>query len=117
MAHLEQPPSGVNWKTLAHTQDDGNTKVTPVKPVTFDGVAYDSFRIGSNGWIAFDDANVGMTPTLDNHFSRVGVSALFTDLNPDANGTIRWAVRTQTVLTLPFTSVAVVGPLHLACLA
>jgi len=83
---------------VAHPLDDGNTKVRPKKPVTFDGVAYDFMRIGSNGWIGFDDTNVGMMPTLDNHFARVGVSALFTDLNPDANGTIRWVENDDFVL-------------------
>lgn len=42
------PPSPITW-----VQDDSSIEVTPPFSITFDGVSYSSFYIGSNGYITF----------------------------------------------------------------
>jgi hypothetical protein len=42
------PPSPTTW-----VADDGNLEITPPFSVTFDGVSYSSFFIGTNGYITF----------------------------------------------------------------
>jgi len=58
--------------------------------VSFYGVSYISFYVGSNGYITFTDGDWNNWPTLDNHFSLPRISALFDDLNPSAGGTVSW---------------------------
>jgi len=52
------------------------------KQVTFYGVSYDRFYIGSNGYITFGAGDDTYTAPLENHFSLPRISGIFTDLSP-----------------------------------
>ena len=52
------------------------------KQVTFYGVDYDRFYIGSNGYITFGAGDDTYTATLENHFNLPRISGVFTDLSP-----------------------------------
>ncbi|MCX7045267.1 MAG: choice-of-anchor D domain-containing protein [Candidatus Sumerlaeota bacterium] len=54
------------------------------------GQAYNSFYIGSNGYITFTAPDTQSAPSYGNHFNAPRVSALFTNLNPETGGVISW---------------------------
>jgi subtilisin family serine protease len=58
--------------------------------VPFFGAGYGAFHVGANGYITFDSGDTGYIESLAAHFGRLRVSALFTDLNPSAGGTVSW---------------------------
>ncbi|MFP6580218.1 MAG: hypothetical protein VCC02_10525, partial [Myxococcota bacterium] len=54
------------------------------------GTTYDSFYVGSNGYLTFGAGHTDMTESLAEHFSIPRISGLYDDLNPAAGGTISW---------------------------
>jgi len=52
--------------------------------------SYDTFYIGSNGYITFTSGDSEYWGTLDWHFVLPRISALFVDLNPSSGGTVSW---------------------------
>ena len=86
---LPTDPSGGSVVSLS---DDDYTvrSVTGGKEVALYGERYDSFFIGSNGYVTFDIGEDEYLESLDNHFSRSRVSPLFSDLNPARGGSVIW---------------------------
>ncbi|MFH0878716.1 MAG: C1 family peptidase, partial [Lentisphaerota bacterium] len=72
--------------------DDGSVQVTLSggSLVSLYGTSYASFYIGANGYVTFGGGDSTWTESLDNHFNRPRVSALFDDLNPAVGGTVSW---------------------------
>ena len=58
--------------------------------VPFYGRSYDSFYIGSNGYITFETGDTEYFESLESHFKFKRISALFDDLRPNVGGTISW---------------------------
>ena len=54
------------------------------------GSSFGSFRVGSNGYVTFDEPDGDYSESLSDHFNRRRVSALFDDLDPSAAGTVSW---------------------------
>jgi subtilisin family serine protease len=54
------------------------------------GVSYDTFYIGSNGYITFVSGDIHYFERLSDHFALPRIAALFDDLNPSAGGTISY---------------------------
>lgn len=65
--------------SAARTLSDGKT-------VELYGAQYDTFYVGSNGYITFGSGDNVYTPSLDAHFGLPRISALFRDLNPSTAG-------------------------------
>jgi alpha-tubulin suppressor-like RCC1 family protein len=67
--------------------------------VSFFGVSYSSFYVGSNGYLTFvigDDTYYD--DSLYDHFNLPRVSGFFSDLNPSAGGTISWQQMTDRIV-------------------
>jgi hypothetical protein len=60
------------------------------KQVGVYGYTFDSFRIGSNGYITFDAGDTDSTESVEDHFAIRRISALFDDLDPSAGGAVSW---------------------------
>ncbi len=58
------------------------------KEVSIYGNTYNSFYIGSNGYITFDIGGSNNVENLSGHFNQKQVSALFCDLDPSAAGRV-----------------------------
>jgi hypothetical protein len=54
------------------------------------GTSYDTFYIGSNGYITFESGDTHYLEQLTEHFALPRIAALFDDLNPSASGTISY---------------------------
>ena len=78
-------PTDPNDGTYVLLWDDNFVEVvlTDYEVVSFYGVSYDRFYIGSNGYITFGGGDVEWIQTLEDHFRMPRISALFTDLAPD----------------------------------
>ncbi|HEX72826.1 MAG TPA: hypothetical protein ENN65_05890, partial [Candidatus Hydrogenedentes bacterium] len=61
------------------------------KSVWLYGVEYDTFYVGSNGYITFTEGDTAKSETYDNHFRLPRVSGMFDDLKPQDGGEISWA--------------------------
>jgi hypothetical protein len=57
--------------------------------ISFFGVQYNSFFVGSNGYITFNTGSIDATESIIEHFGLPRISALYDDLNPGA-GQITW---------------------------
>jgi hypothetical protein len=64
--------------------------LTGGKQVGVYGYTFDSFWVGGNGYVTFDDGDIYFHESVDYHFSKKRISALFDDLNPSAAGQISW---------------------------
>ncbi len=74
--------------------DDSSASVASPFPVQFFGAAYDSIRIGSNGYISFSDQSLSYVNAAIPSSSYEAFAAPFwDDLNPSSGGTVLWAVR------------------------
>jgi hypothetical protein len=60
------------------------------KSIPFYRQYFDTFYVGSNGYITFDTGDVNPVETLEDHFLLYRISALFDDLNPAAGGTVSY---------------------------
>jgi alpha-tubulin suppressor-like RCC1 family protein len=58
--------------------------------IPFYGVRYQTFFIGSNGYVTFSSGDVTYQESLATHFSQPRISALFDDLNPSHGGKVSW---------------------------
>jgi hypothetical protein len=85
----ELPTDPVGGTTLPLSDDDYET-VIPSQDVSFYGIAYDRFYVGSNGYITFDTGDTDYSESLADHFDQIRISGLFDDLNPSAGGTVSW---------------------------
>jgi hypothetical protein len=78
--------------TVVNLRDDDYWEV-PLEgghTINFYGVNYDTFYIGSNGYVTFDSGDTHYFEQLAEHFALPRISALFDDLNPSAGGTISY---------------------------
>jgi hypothetical protein len=82
-------PVDPNGGTILSLKDDD---YIPVKlqdaNVNFYGTDYDTFYIGSNGYITFISGDIRHIESLTDHFDLPRISALFDDLDPSAGGTV-----------------------------
>lgn len=77
--------------TTIAMKDDDYVPITLLNTtVPFCGIDYDTFYIGSNGYITFDTGDTRLLETLEDHFDLPRISALFDDLDPSSGGTISW---------------------------
>jgi hypothetical protein len=61
--------------------------------IPFYGVAYSSFLVGADGFVAFGASDYsGIQTLLQDHFSRPQIAGLFTHLNPYAGGRVLYQV-------------------------
>jgi len=58
--------------------------------INFFGTSYNTFYIGSNGYISFLSGDIRHFETLADHFDLPRISALFDDLDPSAGDLISW---------------------------
>jgi len=92
-AVMEAPPSA-DWHVVSpHLGDDEMAEVHLQHAVHFAGNSYLKIYIGSNGFVTFDDYRFAMQLSLQAHYKRVMASVLFSDLNPEEGGVIRYTVR------------------------
>jgi Subtilase family len=72
--------------------DDSNLQVTlNGASVQLYGVSYNTFWVGSNGYITFTAGDSERTPTPLNHFDLPRVSGFFANLDPmEAGGSVSW---------------------------
>ena len=64
--------------------------LTDNKKIPLYGTYYDSFYIGSNGYITFGSGDTTSDPSLEHHFDRPRISGLFLDMHPGDGGTISY---------------------------
>jgi hypothetical protein len=85
-------PTDPNGGTPVLLDDDNYEQINLVAnaAVSFYGQSYNSFYIGSNGYITFETGDTQYLETLDNHFLFKRISVLFDDLSPNAGGTVSW---------------------------
>jgi len=89
IATLPTDPSGGTPVTL--TDDDFEVvTLTGGRTVSLYGVAYDTFYIGSNGFVTFTAGDTDTSESIVDHFDLPRISALFDDLNPAAGGAVTW---------------------------
>jgi subtilisin family serine protease len=85
-------PTDPNGGTYVPLWDDDFVEVvlSDGAEVLFYGQNYDRFYIGSNGYITFGDGDNEFSASLQNHFNKPRISALFTDLTPPDNQCISY---------------------------
>jgi hypothetical protein len=82
------PAGGVN---LELTDDDSAfVKLGRLAKVSIYGNNFNSFYVGSNGYITFTERDEEYSDTLPNHFDQLRVSGLFNDLDPSSRGQVSW---------------------------
>jgi hypothetical protein len=80
------PEGGVN---LELSDDDSVfVKLGRLVTVSIYGISFNSFYVGSNGYITFTEGDDEYEDTLPNHFNLLRVSGLFRDLNPSSGGQV-----------------------------
>ncbi len=84
-------PSDAGGTSLS-LSDDSCEKVflSEGHEVSFYGVSYSSFYVGSNGYITYDSEDSGHSESLSWHFEHPRISALLDDLNPENGAVITW---------------------------
>jgi hypothetical protein len=65
-------------------------KLSSPKAVSIYGNSFKSFYVGSNGYITFTEGDQEYSESMENHFNKLRVSALFCDLNPSDDGQVSW---------------------------
>ena len=85
-------PTNPAGGTVLSLKDDDYKKIslTGETRVSFYGVSYSSFYVGSDGDISFVSGDNTMDRTLGFHFQEPRISALLDDLNPEKAGEITW---------------------------
>ena len=96
-AITEYPTDPVGGNVLPLTLDDSDL-VTPTNPVTLYGTTYNSFYVGSNGYITFTGPDLEYIETLADHFDTPRISALFDDFNVPNGGTVSWTEKSDRVV-------------------
>ena len=88
---ITQLPIDPTGGTVITLSDDSSVAITPGQTtVALYGQTYSSFYVGSNGYITFGTSDTSYSETLDNHFSKARIAALYDDLNPSTVGTVSW---------------------------
>lgn len=83
-------PTDPTGGTVLSLFDDDDIEVTPTEAVWLYGTSYNSFYVGSNGYITFNSGDTEYTESLDSHFDRPRISGLFVDLDPNDGGVVSW---------------------------
>jgi hypothetical protein len=78
--------------------DDKMVEVTLSHAVHFAGQSYLTVYVGSNGFVTFDDSRFAMQLNLPAHYKRVMASVLYSDLNPEQGGVIRYTETAEFLL-------------------
>ncbi len=78
--------------TIVSLTDDGYAPVTLTNgaSVSLYGRSTNVFYISANGYLTFDGLDNAIDGTLEEHFDRLRISALFYDLNPAQQGVVSW---------------------------
>jgi len=77
--------------TVVSLDDDDYAAITlPEGKIPFFGELYDTFYIGSNGYISFLSGDLSFMEGLEDHFDLPRISALFDDLDPSSGGQISY---------------------------
>ena len=85
------PTDPADGTTISLSDDDFRLiSVGGGQTVSLYGNDYNSFFIGSNGFITFIAGDDEYSESLNAHFSLPRISALFNDFNPSTGGTISW---------------------------
>lgn len=85
------PVDPTGGTTLSLSDDDSETvSLSGGAMVGLYGNLHGSFSVVSNGYINFGADSTDYSETLEEHFSREQVAALYDDLNPSDGGTISW---------------------------
>jgi hypothetical protein len=79
-------PTDPSGGTVLALTDDSSVQVSG--GITFFGTFYNSFFVGSNGYITFGSGDSTFAESLAAHFALPRISALFDDLDPNPGGQI-----------------------------
>lgn len=82
-------PTGGTSVTLGD-DDFAMVTLTEGKQISLYGVSYDSFYIGSNGYITFNEGDTTNEASLESHFNQPRISGLFLNMNPAEGGSISY---------------------------
>eukprot|EP00873_Tetraselmis_striata_P011376 jgi/Tetstr1/431640/TSEL_021170.t1 len=84
-----QPPAAGTALSLS---DDASVAVefTDGFSFAFYGQQYERVFVGSNGYLTFGEGDASYSPSISNHSRLPRISALYTDLTPDAESTISY---------------------------
>jgi hypothetical protein len=87
---LPVDPAGGTTLTFTPSMDDGSASVslTGGATVSIYGVSFNSFFVGSNGYVTFNSGDSDYTESLADHFSVRRVAAVFDDLHPGQGGSV-----------------------------
>ncbi len=84
-------PVDPNGGTVLSLEDDDYERaVLSDGVVRLYGEGFDSFFVGSNGYITFGIGDTQYVESLDNHFMFKRISGLFDDLSPNLGGRVSW---------------------------
>lgn len=85
-------PVDANGRTIVSLGDDDYIAVPLLHGahINFYGESYDTFYIGSNGYITFRSGDYRHSENLTDHFDLPRIAGLFDDLDPSADGTISY---------------------------
>lgn len=86
---LPTDPAGGTPITLANDAN-ANIALSGGAQVSIYGLNFNSFYVGSNGYITFVAGDTDSSPTLADHFDTPRISAIFSNLNPAGGGTVSW---------------------------
>jgi subtilisin family serine protease len=79
------PAGGTN---LGLADDDSQPVTLTGHSVRLYGTSYNTFYVGSNGYITFDAADIDYSESIATHLSLKRVSAFFRDLDPTTSGSV-----------------------------
>lgn len=83
------PFEPTNGTSVSLSDDDSElVSITGGNMVHLYGQSYDSFYVGSNGYLTFGASDTDYTESLAEHFDTPRISGLFDDLNPSNSGTV-----------------------------
>lgn len=86
------PVSSAGHAVITLSDDNyASRSLTGTSTIKLYGSAYATLYIGSNGYITFGTGDWIFSSSLENHFSLPRISAFYTDLDPSAGGSVRWA--------------------------
>ena len=85
-------PTDPTGGTSLSLGDDNYTQVTlsGTNTVSIYGKRANTFFVGSNGYLTWDQGDSSLGESLDTHFALPRISALFDDLYPGSGGTVSW---------------------------
>jgi hypothetical protein len=86
--------------------------------VSFFGTRYNALRIGSNGYITFNESDQTYTASLNNHYDTLRIALFYRDLNPATGGTISLALASNPDrVVVTYEDVPAYGTTSLVCTA